>query len=42
MHRFVEGPRRKGKDSAEEHTLLMATEVKGCEATIADGEFFGG
>ena len=22
-------------------TLLMATQVEGCEATVADGEFFG-
>ena len=22
------------------HALLMATEIEGCEATVADGEFF--
>lgn len=25
----------------EEYTLLMAAEVEGCEAAVADGEFFG-
>ena len=25
-----------------EHTLLMAAEVEGCEAAVADSKFFGG
>ena len=30
-----------GPGEGEEYTLLMAAEVEGCEAAVADGEFFG-
>ena len=34
-------PNAKGAGVGKKCTLLMATKVEGCEATVADSKFFG-